>query len=42
MAVTQTDQGTAAIRGIDLLELDGETFAQALRDWIQTYEETPA
>ena len=33
---------TAATRGIDLLELDGETFAQALRDWIQTYEETPA
>ena len=33
---------TAATRGIDLLELDGDTFAQALRDWIQTYEETPA
>ena len=33
---------TAATRGIDLLELDGETFAQALRDWIQTYKETPA
>mgnify|MGYP000037029614 CR=1 FL=1 len=33
---------TAATRGIDLLELDGETFAHALRDWIQTYEETPA
>ena len=33
---------TATTRGIDLLELDGETFAQALRDWIQTYEETPA
>lgn len=33
---------TAATRGIDLLELDGETFAQTLRDWIQTYKETPA
>lgn len=33
---------TAATRGIDLLELDGDTFAQALRGWIQTYEETPA
>ena len=33
---------TAITRGIDLLELDAETFAQALRDWIQTYEETPA
>lgn len=33
---------TAITRGIDLLELDDETFAQALRDWIQTYEETPA
>ena len=33
---------TAATRGIDLLELDAETFAQAMRDWIQTYEETPA
>ena len=33
---------TATTRGIDLLELDGETFAQALRDWIQTYKETPA
>ena len=33
---------TAATLGIDLLELNAETFAQALRDWIQTYEETPA
>lgn len=33
---------TAITRGIDLLELNAETFAQALRDWIQTYEETPA
>lgn len=33
---------TATTRGIDRLELDAETFAQALRDWIQTYEETPA
>lgn len=33
---------TAITRGIDLLELDAETFAQALIDWIQTYEETPA
>jgi hypothetical protein len=33
---------TDTTRGIDRLELDAETFAQALRDWIQTYEETPA
>lgn len=33
---------TAATRGIDQLELDGDTFAHALSDWIQTYEETPA
>lgn len=33
---------TAATRGIDQLELDGDTFANALSDWIQTYEETPA